>query len=56
MLGLATSLKLTSSQYNWALSIFFVGYVIFETPSNILLRKISPRWYIPTLTVSEVFS
>ncbi|PIL32516.1 MFS general substrate transporter [Ganoderma sinense ZZ0214-1] len=51
VLGLATSLKLTSSQYNWALSIFFIGYVIFETPSNILLRKISPRWYIPTLTV-----
>ncbi|KAI1786113.1 MFS general substrate transporter [Ganoderma leucocontextum] len=51
VLGLATSLKLTSNQYNWALSIFFVGYVIFETPSNIILRKISPRWYIPTLTV-----
>nr|VWO94072.1 Uncharacterized protein [Ganoderma boninense] len=51
VLGLATSLELTSNQYNWALSIFFIGYVIFETPSNILLRKISPRWYIPTLTV-----
>ena len=52
VLGLATSLKLTNSQYNWALSIFFIGYVLFETPSNIILRKISPTWYIPTLTVS----
>ncbi|KAI0357153.1 MFS general substrate transporter [Trametes cingulata] len=51
VLGLAKSLNLTSGQYNWALSIFFIGYVIFETPSNILLRKLSPRWYIPALTV-----
>lgn len=34
-----------------ALSIFFIGYVIYETPSNILLRRLSPKWYIPLLTV-----
>ena len=51
VLGLANALHLTSGQYNWALSIFFIGYVIFETPSNIILRKVSPRWYIPLLTV-----
>ena len=52
MLGLSTDLKLTNYQYNLALSIFFVGYVLFETPSNIILKKFSPRWYIPTMTVS----
>ncbi|KAH9946732.1 MFS general substrate transporter [Amylocystis lapponica] len=51
VLGLSASLELTSNQYNWALSIFFIGYVIFETPSNILLKRFSPRWYIPSLTV-----
>ncbi|KAI0740104.1 MFS general substrate transporter [Earliella scabrosa] len=51
VLGLGASLNLTSGQYNWALSIFFIGYVSFETPSNIILRRVSPRWYIPTLTV-----
>ncbi|OBZ72869.1 putative transporter C11D3.18C [Grifola frondosa] len=51
VLGMATSLHLTDNQYNWVLSIFFIGYVVFETPSNILLRRLSPRWYIPTLTV-----
>ncbi|OBZ73036.1 putative transporter C11D3.18C, partial [Grifola frondosa] len=51
VLGMATSLHLTPNQYNWVLSIFFLGYVVFETPSNILLRRLSPRWYIPTLTV-----
>ncbi|KAI0919969.1 hypothetical protein AcV5_001901 [Taiwanofungus camphoratus] len=51
VLGLYESLDLTSNQYNWALSIFFIGYVIFETPSNIILKRFSPRWYIPCLTV-----
>ncbi len=51
---MATSLHLTPNQYNWALSIFFIGYVVFETPSNILLRKLSPRWYIPALTVRQL--
>ena len=52
VLGLATSLKLTSNQYNLALSIFFVGYVVFETPSNVIVKRTGPRWYIPIMTVS----
>ncbi|THH32690.1 hypothetical protein EUX98_g1541 [Antrodiella citrinella] len=51
VLGLATDLKLTDNQYNLALSIFFVGYVIFETPSNLILRRVSPRFYIPAMAV-----
>ncbi|OCH91971.1 MFS general substrate transporter [Obba rivulosa] len=51
VLGLAQGLHLTDGQYNWALSIFFIGYVIFETPSNIILKRLSPRWYLPSLTV-----
>ncbi|KAI8356052.1 major facilitator superfamily domain-containing protein [Mortierella sp. GBAus27b] len=44
--GLADHVALTASEYNWALSIFFIGYVIFEIPSNILLKKIGPRKWI----------
>ncbi|KAL6301887.1 MFS general substrate transporter [Sparassis latifolia] len=51
VLGLSSALHLTSNEYNWALSIFFIGYFIFETPSQIILKRISPRWYIPSLTV-----
>ncbi|EJD40791.1 MFS general substrate transporter [Auricularia subglabra TFB-10046 SS5] len=51
VLGLADDLNLTSGQYNWALSIFFVGYVLLETPSNILLRRVRPSVYIPCLTM-----
>ncbi|KAH8105328.1 MFS general substrate transporter [Cristinia sonorae] len=50
VLGLFTDLKLSNNEYSLALSIFFIGYVLFETPSNILLKRFSPRWYIPTMT------
>ncbi|KAL8773147.1 MAG: hypothetical protein Q9209_001823 [Squamulea sp. 1 TL-2023] len=37
-LGLADSAK-----YNTALTIFFVPYIVFEIPSNILLKKLKPH-------------
>ncbi|KDQ58537.1 hypothetical protein JAAARDRAFT_193095 [Jaapia argillacea MUCL 33604] len=51
VLGMSKDLGLTPSQYNWSLSIFFIGYLLYETPSNIILKKVHPRWYIPILTV-----
>lgn len=30
-------------------SIFTVGYVIGQIPSNLLLTRMSPRWVIPTV-------
>ncbi|KAJ3522762.1 hypothetical protein NM688_g8828 [Phlebia brevispora] len=51
VLGLYKDLGLTDNQYNLALSIFFAGYVVFETPSNIIIKRTSPRWYIPIMTV-----
>ncbi|KAF9354937.1 hypothetical protein BGX26_007189 [Mortierella sp. AD094] len=50
--GLATDIELTPSEYNWALSIFFIGYVIFEIPSNILLKKIGPSKWITIVMVA----
>ena len=31
-----------------ALTIFFVPYIIFEVPSNILLKRFSPKIWLPT--------
>lgn len=43
--GLEHDIHLTSIQYQWSLSIFFFGYVLFEIPSNIILRRWRPsRW------------
>ncbi|KAI1315903.1 hypothetical protein EDD11_000217 [Mortierella claussenii] len=50
--GLATDIALTASEYNWALSIFFIGYVLFEIPSNILLKLMGPRKWITIVMVA----
>ncbi|KAI7865150.1 major facilitator superfamily domain-containing protein [Spinellus fusiger] len=37
--GLEADLGLTQSQYQWSLSIFYFSYVIFDLPSNIVMRR-----------------
>lgn len=45
-LGLQADLGLTGQQPNVALTIFFVPYIIFEVPSNILMKKLSPHVWL----------
>jgi hypothetical protein len=40
--SLEKDLGLTGSQYNIALVMFFVPYVVFEIPANLLLKKLRP--------------
>lgn len=46
--GLVQDLHLDPSgvQYNTALTIFFVPYIFFEIPSNIFLKRFSPRIWL----------
>lgn len=44
--GLVAELKLVNVEYNTALTMFFVPYVVFEIPSNILMKKLSPRVWL----------
>lgn len=44
--GLQNDLGLTGTQYNTALTIFFVPYIVFEIPSNILLKKLKPHVWL----------
>ena len=44
--GLQADLGLTGTQYNTALTIFFVPYIVFEIPSNILLKKLKPHVWL----------
>ncbi|KAF0350253.1 MFS general substrate transporter [Gigaspora margarita] len=39
---LERDLGLAGDEYNWALGIFFLSYVLFEVPSNIALIKFNP--------------
>ncbi|KAL1869971.1 hypothetical protein VTK73DRAFT_2892 [Phialemonium thermophilum] len=47
--GLQVDLGLTGSEYQTAVSIFYVGYILFQIPSNIWLNKIGkPALYLMT--------
>ncbi|CAG8211087.1 unnamed protein product [Penicillium salamii] len=47
ILGLKEDLDIVDgTKYNTALTIFFVPYIIFEIPSNILLKKLKPHVWL----------
>ncbi|TDZ31683.1 putative transporter [Colletotrichum sidae] len=51
--GMVEDLGMTGVQYNTVLSIFFIPYVLFEVPSNIILKKVKrPSTYLGTLTLA----
>ncbi|KAJ5382489.1 hypothetical protein N7517_000400 [Penicillium concentricum] len=49
--GLQTDLRLTDNQYQTAITITYVPYILAELPSNLTLRKIGPRILLPSLCV-----
>lgn len=44
--GMATDLKLHGNQFNIALTVFFVPYVLAEIPSNYFLKKFKPHVWL----------
>ncbi|KAI9168067.1 transporter [Paramyrothecium foliicola] len=45
-MSMPEELNLSGQQPNTALAIFFVPYILFEIPSNILLKKLSPHVWL----------
>jgi MFS family permease len=45
-------LGLSSQQYSMAAGIFFIGYFLFEVPSNLILHKIGARVWITRILLS----
>ncbi|PYH72084.1 pantothenate transporter [Aspergillus vadensis CBS 113365] len=45
--GLQEDLGLSDTQYQTAVAIMFVGYLVGQVPSNILLTRLKPSRYIP---------
>lgn len=50
--GLSTDLMMTGPQYNWTLTVFFFTYCVFEVPSNLLLKRLRPSIWLPTIMVA----
>ncbi|PWY98656.1 putative MFS nicotinic acid transporter Tna1 [Testicularia cyperi] len=49
--GLTTDLRMTPQEYDIALSLFFVGYIIIEIPSNLIIKRAKPHRFICTIMV-----
>ena len=49
--GLEKDLKMKGQDYNVALFIFFVPYILFEVPSNLVIRKIAPSTWLSSIMI-----
>ncbi|KAK6460385.1 high-affinity nicotinic acid transporter [Scheffersomyces coipomensis] len=47
--GLAEDLNLTGNQYNIALTVFFVPYIVFEVLANYCIKFVKPHIWLSTL-------
>ncbi|KAK0759221.1 hypothetical protein N5P37_008103 [Trichoderma harzianum] len=52
ILGLEADLGITDKQYSQGLAVFYATYIACELPSNLVLKKVSPRIWLPSLTVA----
>lgn len=52
--GMAAELHMKSADYSLVLSIFYAGYLAFEVPSNMILARTNPRYYLPFLMIAWV--
>ena len=50
--GLEADLHMKGNDYNIALFMFFIPYVLVEVPSNLLIKKIAPSTWLSFLMVS----
>lgn len=52
LFGLEKSLRLVGNQYNTALCVFFVTYVLFEVPSNMVLKRWRASMWFPIIMLA----
>lgn len=52
---MAKDLRLVGYRFNIASSVFYVVYLLVEVPSNIILKRVGPRFYLPALVVGFGF-
>ncbi|KAK5796062.1 hypothetical protein VI817_005347 [Penicillium citrinum] len=49
---LGTVLNLTPHQISTALALFYVGYVVFDVPSNLVMTRLSPHVWMSRIVLS----
>ncbi len=51
-LQMAGDLKFSDAVYGFGAGIFFIGYFIFEVPSNVILEKVGARMWIARIMIT----
>ena len=51
-LQMQSDLKFSETVYSFGAGIFFVGYFLFEVPSNLLLERLGARFWIARIMIS----
>jgi ACS family tartrate transporter-like MFS transporter len=51
-LSMNRAIGLTPTLYGWGAGIFFIGYFLFEVPSNLILARVGARLWIARIMVS----
>ena len=51
-LQMASSLKLSDAAYGFGAGIFFIGYFLFEVPSNLILERVGARVWIARIMIT----
>ncbi|KAJ5227598.1 uncharacterized protein N7469_007604 [Penicillium citrinum] len=49
--GMTDDIHMSGNQYLTGLTLYFIGYVLFEIPANVVLKRTTPRIWLPTLTL-----
>jgi len=49
--GMEVDLKMEGYDYNMVVSVFYISYIIFEIPANLLCKIMGPGWFLPATTL-----
>ncbi|KAI8067948.1 major facilitator superfamily domain-containing protein [Gongronella butleri] len=47
--GMKEDLDLQSDEYNWAVTMFFIGYVVLQIPCNAIITRVRPSLMLPAI-------
>lgn len=50
--GMNDDLQLTATMFGFASGIFFIGYILLEVPSNLIMQKVGARIWLSRIAVS----
>ncbi|KAK0383399.1 hypothetical protein NLU13_9311 [Sarocladium strictum] len=50
--GFEEDLGMKGNDYNLVLSVFYISYIVFEIPVNILCKWIGPGWFLPITSLA----